>query len=155
MQERRYYYLNYRQSFGRSGSSVAIGRDSAQHLFISVIMPDGQHLRLGFAADYEEALRIQDYCIKHDTLVKLALIELYEKGNYDPMEAFLEQAKQFGDLPRRKLTLNVEVTVEMSGSDNEIINYMLMHIRGAISVKSAKVSLMEGPRLTEPRPKVI
>jgi hypothetical protein len=108
-------------------------------------------LRIHVCDSYESALRLQDYCVTRDMATKLALAELYERGNYEPMEKLVADALTFGQLPRRRVRLTLEVDVEMRGTDEEISSYLLLHARSGISVKAARVTGFNGPRLTEPQ----
>lgn len=152
MQERRWFALNYRQSAGRMGSSYGLVRGPDGRFGIDCILPDHTLRRLGVVDSYEDALKIQDYCVQRDNVVKMCLIELYEHGNYEPMDKLMSDAVNFGQLPRRRVRLTLEVDVEMRGTDEEIRAYAIQHIRHGSGVRAARVSKFEGPRIEEPRP---
>jgi hypothetical protein len=149
--ERRWYYTNFRQAAGRSGSAYGVGHTADDRWGIECVLPDGTKRRLGAVDRWEDALRIQDYCVQRDTAVKLAIIELYENANYTPLEKLLADALTFGQLPRRRMRVTLEVDVEMRGTDDEIATYLLFHARSGSSVRAARVTSIEGPRLEEPR----
>lgn len=151
-QERRWYVANYRQAAGRGGSAYALMLSPDKRWVVECVLSDGSKRRLGAVDDYETALRVQDYCVQRDTAVKLALIELYQNANYDPMEKLLADAASFGQLPRRRVRLSLDVDVEMRGTDDEIKTYLLFHLRGGVSVKAARVTSFDGPRIEEPHP---
>lgn len=151
-QERRWYFNNFRQASGRGGSAYALARDTNNRWHVLCYLPDGEARPLGIWDDFESGLRVQDYCVQRDTAVKMALIELWENGNYDPMDKLLSDAVTFGQLPRRRVRLTLEVDVDMRGTDDEIKTYALFHMRGASSVRAARVTGFEGPRIEEPRP---
>lgn len=151
-QERRWYYHNFRQAFGKMGATYALGRGPDTRWFVECILPTGDKRRLGSWPDFEQGLRVQDYCVGRDTAVKMALIQLYEHANYDPMEKLLEDALTFGELPRRRIRVTVEIDVDMRGTDEEIKYYIEASCRTMTCAKAARVTEMDGPRITEPRP---
>ena len=150
-QERRWYYYAHRQAFGRNGSTYAFACSPDGQLVITCTLPDGTQRRLGLVPDYESGLRALDYCSQHDNLVKIAMIKLYEHFNPEPLANLLIEAVQFGELPRRRVKMVVEVELDMRGSDDEMKNYLLLHMRGATGVRAAKVNEVSGPRIEEPR----
>lgn len=150
--ERRWYYTNFRQASGRGGSAYGVGRTQDDRWGVECVLPDGTHRKLGVLDTWEQALRVQDYCVQRDVAVKLAMIELYEHANYEPMEKLLADALTFGQLPRRRMRVTLEVDVEMRGTNDEISNYLLFHTRAGSSIKAARIVEMEGPELEEPRP---
>lgn len=154
LDERRWYYHAFRQAFGRGGSAYALSRNASNNEWrLECVLPDTSKRSLALLETYEEALRVMDYCVHRDTAVKLALIELYENANPDPLERLINDGKVFGELPRRRMRFTVTVDVEMRGTDTEIISYLEAHLRHAGTfVKAAKVTGVEGPRLEEPRP---
>lgn len=149
-QERRWFYHSYRQAFGRNGSAYGLGRTINQRWAVDCVLPNGTKRRLGAWDDFEDGLKVQDYCVQRDTAVKMCLIELYEHGNPDPLEKLVTDARTFGQLPRRRVRVTLEVDVEMRGTDEEIKTYLLFHLRGGISIKAARVTGFEGPRIKEP-----
>lgn len=150
--ERRWYYHAFRQAWGKAGSTYGLSRDRENTWRLECILPGGIKRSLALLDSYEEALRTMDYCAHRDTAVKLALVELYENANPDPLEKIINDGKMMGELPRRRLRLTVVVDVEMRGTDEEIRAYVEFHTRAGSSIKAAKVTDVSGPRLEEPRP---
>lgn len=153
-QERRWYYKNFRQSFGRSGSAYGLMRLEDGRWRVDCILDPqdpGSAKRLGVWDSWEDALRVQDYCVQRDVVCKLALIQLYEHANYEPMEKFLTDAVAFGQLPRRRLRVTLEIDIEHRGTDEEAKAYALVHLRTVGGIKAARVVSIEGPRLEEPK----
>ena len=150
-QVHRWYATNYRQANGSAGSAYQLAPDDQMRWRVSCILPNGVARSLALVEDYESGLRIQDYCVQRDTMVKLSLIELYENANADPLEKLIDDALTFGQLPRRRVRLTLEVDVEMRGTDDEIKTYALFHMRSVSSVRAARVIGFEGPRIEEPR----
>lgn len=150
--ERRYYYQNFRQAVGRSGAAYGVAKLDDGMLAVDCILDDGTTRRLGVWSDWSDAVKVQDYCVQRDVATKLALIQLYEYANYLPLEKLLEDAVAFGELPRRRVRLTLEVDVDMRGTDEEIASYVLFHTRAGSSVKAARVVKFDGPRLKEPKP---
>ena len=153
MQERRWYYHSFRQAFGRAGSAYGLARSPDNRWFLDVLLPDGTKRRLFMVPDFEAGLRSQDYCSKHDTLVKIALIEADTKGDLDHLEQLLVDSIEFGEMPKRRLVLSMEVEVFMRGTDEEIKSHMLLAIRSNSGVSAAKINFIDGPRIEEPRPR--
>jgi hypothetical protein len=120
---------------------------------VHCVLPDGTTAQLGLWDNFEDGLRVQDYCVQRDTVVKMALIELYENTNDEPLTKLLEDALTFGQLPRRRVRLTVELDVEMRGTDEEIKSYAVFHCRGGSGVRAARVTGFDGPRIEEPRPR--
>lgn len=149
-QERRWYYTNFRKAFGQSGSAYGIARTEDDRWLVDCHLPDGRKLKLGTWNEWEEALKIQDYCVQRDVMVKMALIELYEHANYEALESLLTDALLFGRLPRRRVRVTLEVDIEMRGTDEEISSYLLLHVRSGTAIKTARVAGIDGPRLEEP-----
>ena len=152
-QERRWYFHNFRSAAGRGGSAYGLARDDNMNWHVLCYLPSGDVRPLGIY-DFETGLRVQDYCVKRDTVVKMALIELWERSNSEPFERLLEDAQAFGELPRRLVRLKLEVQVELRGTDAEIENYVLQHCRGASGIRAARVipGSFDGPRIEEPSP---
>lgn len=150
--ERRWYYTNFRQASGRGGSAYGVGRTADDRWGVECVLPNGDHKKLGVLDTWEQALRVQDYCVQRDVAVKLAMIELYEHANYEPMEKLLADGLTFGQLPRRRMRVTLEVDVEMRGTDDEIASYLLFHTRSGSSIRAARVTTLVGPPLEEPRP---
>lgn len=155
--ERRWYVMFRQAHVGAHGTPAACGlvRSEDPNGNVSWVVDyrivGREAMRLGSWSSYEEALRVQDYCVTRDTATKLALAELYERANYEPLAKLLEDAVQFGQLPRRRVRITLEVDVEMRGTDEEIKSYLLLHARSGISIKAARVIDIEGPRLSEPQ----
>lgn len=150
-QVRRWYITNYRQANGRSGSAYALARDINNRWTVQCVFADGTTAQLGLWDDFESGLKVQDYCVQRDTVVKLALIELYENANEEPLIKLLNDALTFGQLPRRRVRLTMEVDIEMRGTDDEIKAYAIFHCRGGSGVRAARVIDFDGPRIEEPR----
>lgn len=150
-QVHRWYVTNYRQANGRPGAAYELAHDPEMRWSVACVLPDGTKRRLAVFDDYETGLRVQDYCVQRDTVVKMSLIELYENGNPDPLEKLIYDAATFGQLPRRRVRLTLEVDVEMRGTDDEIKTYALFHTRAGSGIKAARVIDFEGPRIEEPR----
>lgn len=150
--ERRWYYTQFRQASGRGGSAYGVGRTADERWGVECVLPNGDHKKLGVLDTWEQALRVQDYCVQRDVAVKLAMIELYEHANYEPMEKLLADALTFGQLPRRRMRVTLEVDIEMRGTDDEIANYLLFHTRAGSSIKAARVMEIVGPPMEAPRP---
>jgi len=150
-QVQRWYVTNYRMANGRPGSAYELAHDANMRWSVACVLPDGSKRRLAVTENYESGLRVQDYCVQRDTLVKLSLIELYENGNPDPLEKLIDDALTFGQLPRRRVRLTLEVDVEMRGTDEEIKTYALFHTRAGSGIKAARVTDFDGPRIEEPR----
>lgn len=151
--ERRWFYHAYRQAWGRGGSAYGLARSANNNEWrLECILPDGTHRALALLDTYEQALRVMDYCTHRDTAVKLALAELYENANPDPLERLINDGRVFGELPRRRLRVTVELDVEMRGTDEEIKSYIHHHIRTSPHIKNVAVGPVTGPRLEEPRP---
>lgn len=154
--ERRWYVMFRQAHVGAHGSPAACGlarsEDSEGTVawIVDYRVQGRDPMRLGSWPSYEEALRVQDYCVTRDTATKLALAELYEHANYEPLEKLLKDAVQFGQLPRRRVRITLEVDVEMRGTDAELQAYTLQHVRSGISVRAARVVTIEGPRIEEP-----
>jgi len=149
--ERRWYVNSYRQAAGRQGSAYAVEREADSDVWwVKVYLPNGEQRHLGHY-DFETALRVQDYCVSRDTVTKLALIQLWEYGNSDPIEKLLTDAQTFGELPRRRVALTIEVHMDMRGTDEEIKNYVQQHMRTSPRCKAARVVDFNGPRIEEPR----
>lgn len=151
-QERRWYYTQFRQAQGKDASSYGLGRTEDSRWGVECVLPGGTHRRLGIWDSWEDAIRVQDYCVQRDTVTKMCLIELYENANYEPLEKLLGDAIAFGQLPRRRVRLTIEVDVEMRGTDDEIRTYALFHTRAGSGIRAARVTSFDGPRLEEPRP---
>ena len=150
-QERRWYFINFRQAFGKSGSAYGLARDEFGTWKLGCILPNGDLLQVAAKLEYEDAMRLQDYCCQRDTACKIALMELYEKGNFDPLLEMIERGKALGNMPRRRMVATIEVEIESRGTDDEIRSYLIMHARSASSIMSARVTNLAGPRLDEPR----
>lgn len=153
-EERRWYYHAFRQAFGRGGSTYALSRSRTQENSwrIECILPGGNRRTLAALDSYEDALRLLDYCTHRDMAVKLALIQLYEHGNIEPLEKLVAEGKITGELPRRRATLQLSIVVEMRGTDEEIRSYVEAHCRASLHIKAARVTQLAAPRLEEPRP---
>ncbi len=151
--ERRWYFTNFRQAFGKGGSAYGLAQDDKNpgRWKLACVLPGGTLLNVANDLDYEEGLRLQDYCAQRDTATKLNLMEVYENGNFQPILDWVERGKALGALPRRRMTVTVELEVESRGSDEEIKSYLIMHARSSTSVMAARVTNLAGPRLTEPR----
>lgn len=152
-QKERRWYVHFRQAnIGAHGTPAAYGlaRTSDDRWLVDCQIPGREPMRLGVWNLYEDALRVQDYCVTRDTATKLALAQLHEQANYEPLEKLLADAVQFGQLPRRRVRVTLEVDVELRGTDDEIKSYLLQHARSGISIKAARVVSLEGPRLEEP-----
>lgn len=152
-QERRWYFVNYRQAFGKGGSAYGLATDPKNPGMwrLGCVLPNGTLMPVANQLTYEEGLRLQDYCTQRDTATKLALMEVFENGNFDPILDLIERGKALGALPRRRMTVTLELEVESRGSDEEIKSYLVMHARSSTSVMSARVTNLAGPRLNEPR----
>lgn len=152
-QAERRWYVHFRQSHvGAHGSPAACGlaRTADDRWLVDWRIAGREPMRLGTWDLYEDALRVQDYCVTRDTATKLALAELHERANYEPLEKLLADAVAFGQLPRRRVRLTIEVDVEMRGTDAEIQAYSLQHVRSGISVRAARITQFDGPRIEEP-----
>jgi hypothetical protein len=151
--ERRWYFTNFRQAFGKAGSAYGLATDDKNpgRWKLACILPGGSLLNVANDLEYEEGLRLQDYCAQRDTATKMALMEVYENGNFKPILDWVEKGKALGALPRRRMKVTLELEVESRGSDEEIKSYLIMHARSSTSVMAAVVTNMAGPRLTEPR----
>lgn len=145
--ERRWFYTTFRQAGGKGGATYGVGRTPDDKWGIECVLPDGTHRRLGVVDSWEDAARIQDYCVQRDIATKLAMIELYEHANYEPLEKLLKDALVFGQLPRRRMRVTLEVDVDMRGTDDEIKTYLLFHARSGASVSAARVVSIDGPSL--------
>ena len=148
--ERRWFYTQYRQAQGKSAAAYGVGRTEDNRWGVECVLHDGRRMRIGVWSQWEEALRVQDYCVQRDIATKLALIELYENANYEPLRKLTSDALTFGQLPRRRLRVTMELEVEMRGTDDEIRSYLNFHVRTASRVSAARVTKLEGPRLEEP-----
>ena len=152
-QERRWYYHAFRQAWGRAGSTYGLSRTAGSNTWrLECILPNNTKRALALLDNYEEALRVMDYCAHRDTAIKLALVELYENANPDPLEKLINDGRVFGDLPRRRMRVTLQLDVEMRGTDEQIKSYVELHCRSGLSVKAARTVNLEGPRLEEPRP---
>lgn len=152
-QERRWYFVNYRQAFGKGGSAYGLAKDDKNpgQWKLGCVLPNGRLLHVANNLSYEEGLRLQDYCAQRDTATKLNLMEVYENGNFQPIIDWVERGKALGALPRRRMTITLELEVESRGSDDEIKSYLIMHARSSTSVMAARIVNLAGPRLDEPR----
>lgn len=153
MEERRWFVLNYRSAAGRNAAAYGITRSPDNRWFIEIWLPDAVKRKLFGVPDFESAMRAQDYCAKHDTLVKIALIQL-DLGDPDQMSKLRTDAIELGELPKRRMRLTIDVEVHMRGTNDQISYYVESLLRGSSSVTGAKVRFIEGPELKEPRPQV-
>lgn len=150
LEERRWYFHGFRQIKG--GAAYGLQRSPDNQWIVSITLPDRDNRRLFGVPDYESGLRAQDYCTRHDTLVKIALIELDQNGNPEQMQKLRAEAIEWGELPRRRMRLTIEVDVDMRGTNAEIQYYVETSIRSAANVTGAKCKFIEGPEIREPRP---
>jgi hypothetical protein len=153
MEERRWYINGYRSAAGRNAAAYGLTRSPDNRWFIEIWLPNEIKRKLFGVPDYESGMRAQDYCAKHDTLVKIALIHL-DQGEPEQMSKLRRDAIELGELPNRRMRLTLDIEVVMRGTNDQISYYVESLLRGSSSVTGAKTRFIEGPELKEPRPTV-
>ena len=89
---------------------------------------------MGFYPE-EDARKILRYCSAHPFFARDVARDLYIHGEEGPLSVFIERALVWQLRVHRRVSVSVELEVEMKGSDAEIADYVREKLGWAVHVK--------------------